>query len=79
MAAATIAASKKIIGAPFKLYKLTNLSDTNTLTTDFGNVRAAFVTTTSSIPTYLSTVISGSKITFYCKDTCNADILVWGE
>ncbi|HEU04638.1 MAG TPA: hypothetical protein ENH95_05955 [Nitrosopumilus sp.] len=79
MAAATIVSSKKIIGAPFKLYKLTNLSDTNTLTTDFGNVRAAFVTTTSSIPTYLSTVIDGSKITFYCRDTCNADVLVWGE
>ncbi len=79
MTAAEIAASKKIIGAPFKLYKLVSLSDTYTLTTDFGSVRAAFVTTTSSIPTYLSTVIDGSKITFYCKDTCNADVLVWGE
>ena len=79
MAAANIVASKKIIGAPFKLYKLASLSDTQTLTTDFGTINAAFVTTTSGIPTYLSTVISGSKITFYCRDTCDADVLVWGQ
>ena len=79
MTEATQLASKKIVGAPFKLYKLTSLSDAYTLTTDFGNVKAAFVTTTSSIPTYLSTVISNSTITFYCMDTCDADVLVWGE
>ena len=79
MAAATIAASKKIIGAPFKLYHLTNLSDTNTLTTDFGTVRAAFVTALSATPSYVSTIISGSTITFYVFETCHADVLVWGE
>lgn len=62
-----------------KLYKVINISDTNTLTTDFGTVRAAFVQVYSSTPTYISTTISGSTITFETLQVCHADVLVWGE
>ncbi len=83
MTEATQSASKKIIGAPMMLYKLTAVSDTNTLTTSFGKVRAAFISTfdpdESGSPTYVSYTSSGAVITFQTIAEIDLDVLVWGE
>lgn len=83
MTEATIASSKKIIGAPCKLYKLTSVSNTNTLTTDFGTVSAAFITTYDSLvtgtPTYASYTVSNGTLTIYVPIECSMDVLVWGR
>ena len=80
MTEATQLSSKKIIGAPFKLYKLDEVSHTQTLTTSFENVKAAFISVIeATTPIYVSCTISGSTITFYNYELADYDVLVWGE
>jgi len=71
--------TKEITGFGWRLYKLASVSDTNTLTTDFGTAHAVFISSTSGNPTYISYTVSGGTITFETPMTCNLDVLVWGE
>lgn len=83
MTEATQIASKKIVGAPMKLYRLSSVSDTNTLTTTFGSVKSVFISTYDiaepGLANYVSYTLSGGTITFETLSICNMDVLVWGE
>ena len=83
MTEATQVASKKIIGAPMILYKLSSVSNAYTLTTTFGEVKAAFISTydpnITGTPVYASYTKSGSTLTFYVETSTSMDVLVWGQ
>ena len=81
MTEATRLASKKIIGAPIKLYKLDEVQDGDVLTTDFGKVWSAFVQVIeASTPVYVSTTIAGGVITFELSSSdVDLDVMVLGE
>ncbi len=63
-----------------KLYKIDELADTYTLDVPFGKVWAVFVQTIeATTPQYVSYTVSGSRITFECSGTTDADVMVFGE
>ncbi len=81
MTEATQLASKKIIGAPIKLYKLDEVQDGDILTTSFGKASSVFVQVIeASTPVYVSTTIDGGVITFeLSSNDVDLDVMVWGE
>ncbi len=81
MSEATQLASKKIIGAPLKLYKLDEVQDGDYLIPSFGKVWAVFTQVIeASTPTYASYTLDGNKITFELQASdVDLDVMVWGE
>lgn len=79
MTEATRLPTKEITNLNCKLYKLASVSDGYTLTAGFGTIEAVFISAISSIPVYTSYTSSGSVITIETGDTCNMDVMVWGE
>ncbi len=82
MSEATQLASKKIIGAPIKLYKLDEVQDGDYLIPSFGKVWAVFIQVIETgTPTYASYMLSDdNKITIYLESNdVDLDVMVWGE
>ncbi len=82
MAEATQLASKKIIGAPMKLYKLDEVQDGDYLIPSFGKVWAVIIQVIeATTPRYVSyTLSNNNKITFELSaNDIDLDVLVWGE
>ncbi len=82
MSEATKLASKKIIGAPIKLYKLDEVQDGDYLIPSFGKVWAVFIQVIEvTTPQYASyTLSNNNKITFELSGSdIDLDVMVWGE
>ncbi len=81
MTAVTPLAAKSITSiSGCKLYKIDELADQYTLDVPFGKVWAVFIQTIeATTPQYVSYTVSGSRITFECSGTTDADVMVFGE
>ncbi len=81
MTAATEVSTKSITSiSGCKLYKLDELADGYTLDVPFGKVWAVFIQVIeATTPQYVSYTVSGSRITFECSGTTDADVMVFGE